>query len=681
MRKGPSFLYAVIAAFALAMGLLVYLTDRQPEHSYFLFHAPTLVRPAVPVFGSVGDQLPAFLHVYAFILFTVAIAGVPRARLAGICAAWFVIAVLFEIGQYPVAATAIAAFLPSWLAHFPVLDNTAAYFLRGTFDPLDILAIFLGAVAAGLTVALTSRRAVPRQPPRPRHGAWRRLALGGAMTAGMLGIVGSGGSGESSFIPGSGDPGKLYVGGNASDALLVYDAANSVTGSAASRSVTGAATALNAPRGIAVDMARNLVYVANTGGNSILVFGNARTTSGDIAPTRSISNTAAPISPTGLFLDPIGDRLYVTSGNSVLVYDDVSGLNGTGISPDRTLTGGSTALSAPTGIFVDTTRDLLYVVNGDNRILVFEDASTVTGGSTAPIRTITISAGSAGIFVDVMADRLYVSSGNSILVFDGASTADSASTPDRTLSGGASRLNRPRDIFVDTGTDRLYVANAAADTVLVFNGAGTANGSPVPDRVLNLPAFTDPWGIYVDVTPIVIGSTAGLDGEVNSDGVAVSAGGAPKVGDVEDILTSTAYRQFFSFNLANIPSGTVISTATLRLYQASVTNSPYDGALGSVVVDHVSYGEVLDATAYATATLASAGTLSSDASTGYKSLNVASRVQDDLNNGRPRSQYRLRFSLGDANLDFGDDYAQFTDFEDSCCGVNSPPQLTITIQP
>jgi hypothetical protein len=101
-----------------------------------------------------------------------------------------------------------------------------------------------------------------------------------------------------------------------------------------------------------------------------------------------------------------------------------------------------------------------------------------------------------------------------------------------------------------------------------------------------------------------------------------------------------------------------------------------------VVVDHVNYGATLEGVDYATgALLSNVGTLSSNDSVGYKTLEVASRVQDDLSNGRSRTQYRLHFSLSDANIDFNDDYAQFTDFEDSCCGVNRPPQLVITIQP
>ncbi|MDH5487739.1 MAG: hypothetical protein OEY53_09590, partial [Gammaproteobacteria bacterium] len=160
-------------------------------------------------------------------------------------------------------------------------------------------------------------------------------------------------------------------------------------------------------------------------------------------------------------------------------------------------------------------------------------------------------------------------------------------------------------------------------------------------------------------------------------------GGAPRTGDVEEFPgISTAYRQFYSFDLAKIPLGTIVTAAILRLYQASVSGLPYDGTMGSVVVDHVNYGTALEGTDFAAATLlGNAGTLSRDANLGYKILEVTGQMESDLNNARLRSQYRLRFSLSDANLDDNDDYVQYTDFEDSCCGVNRPPQLAIVIKP
>lgn len=689
MFKRPSVLYVLIAIAALAFGLLVYLFDRRPEHVYFLSHGFVLAHAPHSLFGVVGNYLPTFVHVYAFILLTVVVAGSARARLIGICAAWFIIAALFECAQLPAIAGSIAAAVPAWFARVPVLDNTAAYFLGGTFDVMDLLSIALGTVAAYLTVTLTRTGADAHSIGKSSRRAWRYLALGGVTAVGMLSIVGSGGGSSGTTTSAAGADSQLYVSGNGSSTVLVYNDANTVSGSsAANRVLAGGLTTLNAPRGIAVDMPRNQLYVANMGGNSILVFNNARTVTGGDAPSRTISNTTTPISPTALFIDPVNDRLYVTdtTGNAVLIYDNASTLSGSNVTPDRTLSGGLTTLNAPTSVYVDTTRNLLYVANGNSRVLVFSGAD-VASGNVAPVSAIPISSGSAGIFVNVMADRLYVAntSANSIFIFDGASTATSSSTPNRTLSG-ASMLNQPRDLFVDTGTDSLYVANAGADSVLVFNNASTANGTPAPDRTLSLPASTGPWGVYVDVTPLVIGSTASLDGYARSDGTA-SATGSPATGD-KDMSYSfgVGWRQLYSFDIASIPTSATITSATLRLYQCDVQGFPYT-FLGNVIVDQMNYDGVFDpfGSAYNGGAVAlNIGTLSTTASLGYRSLGVTNRVQNDLIAARTRSQYRLSFSTQDFNLDGNDDFVQFTDAEDSLCAgttTGQPPQLAVTLIP
>jgi DNA-binding beta-propeller fold protein YncE len=505
-------------------------------------------------------------------------------------------------------------------------------------------------------------------------------------------LAGCGGSGGASpFVFGTGSASQLYVSGNGGDSLLSYNNADTLTGSTApNRVVNGGNTLLNEPRSIAVDMTRHQIYVANFSGNSILVFNGARTVSGDRAPARTFTGAATTLNgPSALFLDVFNDRLYIanTTDNSILVYNNASTASGN-VSPSRTLKGGATSLNAPTGVFVDTTRDKMYVINGGaNSILAFDNAATVSG-NTPPARTISgLSTGmnspSAGA-LDVFQDRLYVANTGSdvILVFNAISTISGNMPPDRKLEGALTGLNQPRDLYLDLGADRLYVANTGADSVLVFNNAAIVTGATAPGRTVALTGGTTPYGIFVDVTPMVVGSSGSLDGEAGSDATAISVGGAPRTGDVEDFLTSTAYRQFYSFDLSRIPVGTIVTSATLRLYQADVIGAPYNGTLGSAIVDHVDYGISLDGTDYAAATLllGNVGTLSSDSSTGYKTLSVSSRVQNDLD-FRLRSQYRLRFSQLDANTNNQNDYAQFTDFEDSCCGVNRPPQMAVVIKP
>jgi DNA-binding beta-propeller fold protein YncE len=514
----------------------------------------------------------------------------------------------------------------------------------------------------------------------------RAILLGTLALAGCYGNGGGGGTIVPVSTTGTGS--QLYVSGNTSPRLLIYNDANTVSGSTLpNRVVAGGLTTLSGPRGIAVDMARDQIYVANFLNDSILVFHSARTVTGGDAPSRTI--TGAPLSrPSALFMDVVNNRLYVvnTSGNSILIYDNASTLNG-GVAPSRTLTGVATTLSAPIGIYVDTTRNLLYVSNGNNKILVFSNAASVTG-NVVPARTIAGLSSPGGIYVDVMTDRLYVADtgANAIVVFNNASTANGSPTPDRMLSGGGTQLNQPRDVFVDTGTDRLYVANFGSNSILVFDNASTVTNPAVPSRNLSLTASTGPWGIYVDVTPIVIGSTANLDGYARSDGTA-SASGSPATGDKDASYSlGVGWRQLYSFEISNIPTSTTITSATLRLYQCDVQGSPYT-FLGNVIVDQMNYGGVFDpfGSAYSGGAVAlNIGTLSTTTSPGYRSLSVTTRLQNDLTTSRVRSQYRLRFSTQDFNFDGNDDFVQFTDAEDSPCAgatTNQPPQLVVTLKP
>ncbi|MCR4302469.1 MAG: hypothetical protein NUV51_12765 [Sulfuricaulis sp.] len=512
--------------------------------------------------------------------------------------------------------------------------------------------------------------------------------MAGTIVSLALVLLGCGGSGGTTVpVLSTGTGSQLYVSGVDGHRLLIYNDANSVTGSTLpNRVVAGGLTTLNGPRGIAMDMARGQLYVANALNNSILVFHNARTVTGGDAPHRTL--TGAPLNrPSALFIDVVNNRLFVvnTDGNSVLIYDNASALNGS-VAPSRTLTGIATTLSEPAGVYVDITRNLLYVSNGTNQILVFSNAATVTG-NVPPVRTISGLSSPSGLFVDVTGDRLYVANTgtNAILVFNGASTANGSLAPARTHSGGGTQLNQPREVFIDTGRDRMYVSSYGGNSVLVYNSASTINGNTVPDRNLTLTASSGAWGIVVDVTPIVIGSASALDGFVTFDGTTYTAqvnGGGPRTGDDESFLAGSRARQFFSFDVSNIPTSITIVQATLKLYQASQVGTPYNN-LGVVVADHVNYGSTLDGSPgdYDGGLIISLGNFSTTSAIGYQNMDVTARVVDDISSARVRSQYRLRFSFLEINNDFASDYVQFTDGEDSCCAVNSPPQLTVTLKP
>jgi DNA-binding beta-propeller fold protein YncE len=100
--------------------------------------------------------------------------------------------------------------------------------------------------------------------------------------------------------------------------------------------------------------------------------------------------------------------------------------------------------------------------------------------------------------------QIYVAneSGNAILRFKGATAVTGNVTPTTTISGASTQLSSPRYIFLDSGNDRLYVANTNAGNILVFNSVSTLIGSvsPSPARVISSPSLSAPADVAVDTS-------------------------------------------------------------------------------------------------------------------------------------------------------------------------------------
>ena len=144
---------------ALCLGAMVYVTLRSPDQIYFTRYF-NILEPFFeirsPALKTVGGRLPAFLHVLSFSLITASFFRYSKPVYALSCAGWFLVNCLFELGQKYKAQAVKMTF--DWFEKIPFLESTRNYFLRGTFDWLDIMAFVLGAVAAFLILIGTSRR-------------------------------------------------------------------------------------------------------------------------------------------------------------------------------------------------------------------------------------------------------------------------------------------------------------------------------------------------------------------------------------------------------------------------------------------------------------------------------------------------------------------------------------------
>ncbi len=148
----------LIGVIGLLFGSLVYLVDRPPEQTYFVYNssiAISLYNILPNLFGSIGNSLPAFIHVFSFILITAGLIACQKRGYLIVCLSWFLVDCAFEIGQkFKLLAVGI---VPDWFEGIPLWGNTQNYFINGTFDFHDLIGITSGMIVAYF-VLLTQRR-------------------------------------------------------------------------------------------------------------------------------------------------------------------------------------------------------------------------------------------------------------------------------------------------------------------------------------------------------------------------------------------------------------------------------------------------------------------------------------------------------------------------------------------
>lgn len=273
-------------------------------------------------------------------------------------------------------------------------------------------------------------------------------------------------------------------------------------------------------------------------------------------------------------------------------------------------------------------------------------------------------------------------------------------------------LNAPSLAGEATQIDVSFPVVTAADSYLV-EVAGTADFSGATGQIVQSPAaqivvtgvgayfirargYVQGGKVGSPSDPIVmtlIASSGERDGWASSADIQPNASEQsehyirPRVGHFTDLgefgVGFAVYRMFFSFELGGLPAGEVVS-AELWLYQEFTLGTPYGAtALGDVVVDHYNY-DLLSSSAFDADPQpgpANLGPLSTDASQGYKVLDVTGSVQADLGNPG-RSQYRLRFTR-DVDASPIEAWTAFSDDLETCCvgGTAGLPLLAVVTTP
>src|SRR5208282_321840 len=311
---------------------------------------------------------------------------------------------------------------------------------------------------------------------------------------------------------------------NPSYSVAVYSAGS--TGQVGPSSViSGAATLLDIPRGIALDTNNN-IYVVNDGSNngdedSVTVY--PMSSSGNAAPSIVISGSNTGLNlPAGIAVDSHG-KIYVanSANNTVTVYP--AGLTGTvNQAPIATISGFNTELADPVGVAIDT-NGLIYVLDDSEffgsssfppSVNVYPAGSS---GNVSPSKMIfgsnTGLSDPTGVALD-SSNNIYVVDSGTVLEFSAGSNGNA--TPIHTILATTTALDGP-GIAVDTAAN-IYVADGAqndnAGTVTVYPAGST--GSATPSAVINGATngtMAEPSGIALDkaanifVTNLNIGSS------------------------------------------------------------------------------------------------------------------------------------------------------------------------------
>ncbi len=143
---------------ALCLGGLIYVTLRSPGRiyatNYFGIH-DRIFEVSSPILHTLANSMPAFLHVFSFILISASFVTYSKKTYAAIAVGWLVVDCCFELGQkYKSLATRLHF---DFFESIPFLETTRNFFLLGTFDIGDIIAFVLGTVFAFWTLVATSR--------------------------------------------------------------------------------------------------------------------------------------------------------------------------------------------------------------------------------------------------------------------------------------------------------------------------------------------------------------------------------------------------------------------------------------------------------------------------------------------------------------------------------------------
>ena len=208
----------------------------------------------------------------------------------------------------------------------------------------------------------------------------------------------------------------------------------------------------------------------------------------------------------------ISDR----GNSSVRRFSGVSTLESS-VATDLPLSGALTQLSRPGYLTVHpNSGDLIIPDEGTNAILFFSEPLTLEG-NTPPNRILTGGAtemvAPVQVYVDPDTDELYVldKGGAQVLIYENASTIEGAVALTRRLTGNGTGIASPNAFCFKLDTEQLSILNPTE--IVTFEGFKTINGAPPPSGRVSGAATTFAnlsFGVYNSAGDLIL-TDAGSD--------------------------------------------------------------------------------------------------------------------------------------------------------------------------
>lgn len=297
--------------------------------------------------------------------------------------------------------------------------------------------------------------------------------------------------------------GEIYVSNSNSNSVTVY--ALMAQGNVAPlRVISGNATGLSSPSGIAVDLVNAELFVVNRGAPAAVTV-YPLTAQGNVAPLRTVSGALTNLNdPRGVSVDSVNNEYAVANraGFSVTTFARLASGN---TAPLRTLL--NTGFSNPWGVLIDAANDEIAVANNGVLLSVYPRTGN---GNVAPLRTISgsntgFNNGPIGITYLPIFDEYLVTNPftgpsfePSVLAF--ARSAAGNVNPTAVWAGSSSGMSSPNGLAVDPVRNEIMVVNSVGNSITVYSRLLTGAITPMrtiagANTLLNNPQFIVVLGI------------------------------------------------------------------------------------------------------------------------------------------------------------------------------------------